>query len=121
MSNLSKYTTQPMSDLYEKLGIFFAFSNEQYKQGAVEGVKYATSSGMFVPKSNVDQYIEESENIRKNGLEQLKRDHTDEQIIIYELRNHESFYTGELDDALDVLSEYGYSYDDVNAVYKQHR
>jgi len=40
--------------------------------------------------------------------------------VLYELNNHECFYTGDIDDAMDVLGE-DYSREYVREVYFKHR
>ena len=42
-----------------------------------------------------------------------------EDIIKYELANYESFYTGEIEEAFEVLKQYGFTLEEVKKVYYQ--
>ena len=125
-----KYATikNEASKRYEKLcddcGVFWAFSNEQFdknKTPKADGEKYTSiGAGGFMPSSNVQKFIDGQKAIEKWRKEAVKQAKADE-VILSELKNYEAFYTGELDDAMSVLEELGYSYDQVKAVYNRHK
>lgn len=90
-------------------GIFFAFSNEQMKEGIEKhGVNennkiVSIGAGAFVLKNRLQEFkdlVARHEQERK----QLRKD--EKQLvsaIVYELQNHEYCITGDPDDALDAL------------------
>jgi len=115
-----EFTEQPLSDLYAKHGVFFAFSTKQFEEGRKEGVKYtAVFSGCLCPSENVNQFLEEMEQIVDEAAKKRLDKYGLDAIIEYELSNYECYYTGDLSDALDVLHpSYNATIDDVRRVYR---
>jgi len=108
---LSHYTEELTSALFEKLGAFYAFNTKQFKASAVKGEKYMTlGMGAIVPQRNAAALVDGVAEIIAKGIEADKADHTPEQIILRELRNHECFYTGNPEDAADKLKAYGHGF-----------
>lgn len=72
------YVQQKHSELFESLGCFFAFSNEQFKEGydkakVEKPVKYVQiGAGLFCPKPNVDSLLNGMKNIEKQWKEDRK-------------------------------------------------
>ena len=90
-------------------GIFFAFNNEQFKEGLVkvenkEGEKVVSiGSGGYIRKDRVDDYIALCER-HKNERQELKKDEKKlVEALVYELGNHEFCYTGDPLDAVEAL------------------
>lgn len=110
--------------LFETLGVFFAFSNKQFEEGKTplaEGDKYVTfANGSYLPKSNYALLIEGFNNADDLFRKRIKDNGLEEEEVLYELNNHECFYTGDIDDAMDVLGE-DYSREFVREVYFKHR
>jgi len=105
---LSHYTETQISRLLEKLGAFFAFSQKQFDESAVKGEKYTSlRMGAIVPTRNAAALVDGLGEIVDKGIEADKADHTPEQIILRELRNHECFYTGDDAPAVEQLARYG--------------
>lgn len=96
---------------FEKYGVFFAYSKKQFDEGVLKikldaGEKLVNVLGAAYCRSSVaDAFIAELEAI----FEQNKKDMLEkvgvEAIIKYELENHESYYTGSIDDACDALAD----------------
>lgn len=110
-------------ELCHGAGLFWAFSREQFEENKTPlepGDKYASiGAGGYLPKSNADKFVEGMKAIelwRKAAVKQSKA----EEVILYELKNYECFYTGELDDVMEVLAPLGYSYEQVKAVYQSN-
>jgi len=89
-------------------GVFFAFNEEQLKKGLKTLKKddkvMSIFAGGFLPKSNKDKFfktLEEATKQNKKDLKQLREEK--EQAILYELKNYECFYTGELDSVIDLF------------------
>lgn len=112
---------QKMSALISACSMFFAFSNEQFEQNKTplaEGEKYVSlGAGAYMPKSQVNNWIEGTKNIDKWYKAALKDNKLRRQNIAYELANHEAFYTGEIEDTLQALGS-DYSREEVQEVYR---
>ena len=119
MKYLSDYTQEHLTKAFEKHGAFFAFSKSQFDEKKVEGIKYVSDgTGMLVPKENYNALIEVIEEIHRNGIKQDIEENGIELIIKRELRNYECYYTGEIEDAVDALEDYGITYEQVKNVFK---
>lgn len=121
--SIRKQASEKLNALMSECGIFFAFSNEQFAENKTplqEGEKYVSiGAGGYMPKSKVYDYLEGSKLINqweKSEIKKLKDGK--EQHILYELRNHECFYTCDIEDAANVLP---YPKKDVWKVYLKHK
>ncbi|MFM2591293.1 hypothetical protein [Vibrio sp. TBV020] len=122
MKYLSDYTQQAQTDLFDELGAFFAFSNQQFDKAKKKGVEYVSlGMGMIVPKSNAKSLVVRLDEIQKEGIKQDIAENGKEAIIRRELFNHECFYTNDICDCVEKLEEYGYSYDDIYQVFSHIR
>jgi len=111
-------------------GVFWAFNKEQFEEGKKahpldEGEKYVDiGMGGFIRKSQFNAFLKGMVEIKKwIKLEAMKIKHNKEEAekaILYELNNHEAFYTGSIDDAFEDLKEDGYTKSEVLDVYKKH-
>lgn len=108
------------SELFHECGVFWAFSIEQFKRQAPKGVKLVSiGMGGYLPKDNYQRLtdgLKAITNYEKGMRKQIKA----EDAILYELRNYECFYTGEIDEAVEALANLGYTYEQVREVYKKH-
>ena len=110
--------TKPQTDLFNRTGAFFAFSDKQFNEQKKEGVKYAQlPSGLIVPKKHVQTVITELEMIFKRAMKQDLKENGKEAIIRRELNNHECVYTMSIEDALPGLLDYGFTEVEVQQVY----
>jgi hypothetical protein len=106
--------------LFTECGVFWAFSMEQFKEQAPKGVKLVSiGMGGYLPKENYQKLVDGLAEIKKYKRDMRKQIKA-EDAILYELNNYECFYTGDIEDAMPVLAELGYSYEQVRAVYRQH-
>lgn len=120
MKYLSDYTSNKQTELFQEMGAFFAFSDEQFNKEKKEGVKYVSlGAGFIVPESNVKEINEKLELIQKAAIAQDIEENGKYRIIRRELFNHECFYTGDIMDCVDKLKGYNYSYDDIYQVYSR--
>ena len=116
--SLSTYTQPQQSALFEKLGAFFAFSQSQYHEARKAGVKYVgLGSGLVCPESNASALIDGLDAIQRAGIAQDIAENGLDAIIKRELYNYECFYTGDISDAVEALSEYGVSASQVKSAY----
>lgn len=119
---IKKERQNKLSAAMEEVGMFFAFSDTQFEESKtplIEGDKYLSlGSGTYLPKSNLDKWKEKTEIINKwfiNEVEQQREDY-----IRYELSNHETYYTGDIDSAFEAL-EGNFSREEVQAVFNIER
>ncbi len=73
---------------------------------------------MVVRKENIKVLIEEINKIYEDGIKQDIAENGLVAIIKRELSNYECYYSGEIEDAVDALKEYGITYEQVENVYK---
>lgn len=113
-----------LDDLMTKCLVFFAFSNEQFTENKTplqDGEKYVSiGAGGYMPKGRVDIFTSGMKSIDKWFKAAIKDSKTRKEHIIYELCNHEAFYTGDIEDTLSTLGE-DYTIEEVWSVYKSER
>jgi hypothetical protein len=114
-----------ISELLNKQKAFFAFSQEQLaegkaKHGLGEEVELVNIyAGLIMPKANIQAYTDEMSELSQNLIDEVKK-LDPEEVIRYELDNHEAWYQGDTEDAYDVLKSYGYTREQVRKVYKKY-
>lgn len=114
------------NNLFTDLGVFWAFSNEQFKEGLAkakleEGEKLVDiGAGGFIPKHNIDALTQGMKDIENTFKAQIKETKAREQHILYELNNHEAFYTGDTESTIDALGD-DYTDKEVKEVYKKYK
>ena len=111
----------------EDCKVFFAFSNEQFKESIkklnlAKGEKVTNiGAGGFAPSDKVDKYIEELKSHEawyKKELAELRKDEKNKaKAIEYELSNYECYYTGDIDDVVE-LFEGVFTREEIQEVYK---
>lgn len=110
------------NELLNSCGVFWAFSNEQFLENKTplkDGEKYVSiGSGGYMPKGNFDKFIQGTKDIKK-WTKVAAKECTD--AILYELNNYESFYTGDISDAMPRLKDLGYTVSEVKKVYHANR
>lgn len=120
---LREQREQKISDLHEQFGLFWAFSQKQYEENKTpkeEDEKYVSiGGGGFVPKSKCQPLLDEMENIEKWYNEEIKTNFKKE-AIAFELANHECYYTGEIDDVVNIF-EGVFSKYEIAEVYIEER
>ena len=110
-----------LSKIQDKYGVFFAFSNKQYEEGAKEGVQYVHYGyGMFCPKKTIDQFLNEFDlaidNYRNNDLAENGKI----KIIWRELSNYECQITMDISEAVTALKGYGITKEEVEREWKEY-
>lgn len=107
MKYLSEYMENKQTEAFNKYGAFFAFSDTQYDEKAVKGVKYASlGAGLIAPVDNVKLLATDLKSIRRDAIQQDINENGIEAIIQRELANHECQITCDYTDALDALAGY---------------
>ena len=125
MSSLSLLTNDQVTECFKKYGVFIAFSDYQFEREAEKGVDYVLIpevSGMFCPKESVSDFLDELNDIYEKGIEKDVEINGMENIIIYQLKNYECYYTGNIEDAVDCLvGSYPTTREEIEEVYKKTR
>ena len=111
------------SELFKTVGLFFAFSNEQFLENKTplkENEKYVSiGMGGYLPKGNVEAFTKGMDEISKWEKAEIKRNkELKYQHIAFELANHECYYTNDISDALNALP---YTREEVLKVYVKER
>lgn len=122
MKTLTDYTNKAISDLLDKFGAFWAFSNEQFNEKKKEGVTYVNCGmGLVAPKDNANAVVKGLKAISNDGRVKDLAENGRDKVIERELYNYEAFYTGDIQDTVDALASYGITADEVNTVYQRLR
>ena len=125
MKYLSDYMEQAQTEVFEKYGVFFAFSKEQFQEGvkkvgANENNKVCDfGGGMYGLSKNAKAIVEALDNIRKDAIAQDIAENGIENIISRELGNHEAQITGSIADTVDALEGYGISKEQIAKYYRE--
>ena len=119
---LSDYINDKNSKLFKETGTFFAFSNEQFKEQMKEGRKYVDmGGGMITEKGNEEKLVKGLNKNYKEGIKQDLKENGKEKVILRELQNHEAFYTGEIEEAVETLKDYpGITKEDIMKSYRKN-
>lgn len=113
-----------VSALITDCSMFFAFSNEQFAENKTplqEGEKYVSlGAGAYMPKSKVTVYLDGIKAINKWYKLAVKDNKVRRENIVYELNNHEAFYTFDIESTLNALGE-DYTKTEVMQVFNVER
>ena len=107
--------------------VFWAFSNEQLEEGKAKiGIKEnseltSMGAGGFMPKANVAKFIADMEAEDKRYKQAMKdAKEAKDEAILYELNNHEAYYTGRIDEVVEKFTGI-YSKKEIFKVYIKYR
>ncbi|MDG1750580.1 MAG: hypothetical protein P8I03_02790 [Thalassotalea sp.] len=116
---MSQFIQEKQTELFNELGVFFAFGNKQFEEQKQEGVEYCTvlGAGDCVPTNKAKEFVTRLSAIHKEGRERKIAEKGIDKIIEEELVNHECFYTGDISDAFEVLECYDVTLEQVQTVY----
>ena len=118
MKTLSDYTKEAHTDIFNSLGAFFAFSDNQFDMNKEEGIEYCSlGGGLIVPKEKANELSKGLVSISKKGKEQDLAENGIKAIIRRELFNYESFYIGDISDCVEALASYGIEREDIQREY----
>lgn len=110
--------------LLSECGFFAAFSQEQFDEGKTplaDGDTYIRfGSGCFMPKSNFAKFETQYDQINNEFDLLIDAENANNDQILYELNNHECFYTGDLTPVLDLFAG-RYTKEQIVSVYRAER
>lgn len=119
---IKKEQENKMTGIIKDCGVFFAFSNQQFdenKTPLIEGDKYVSmGAGGYLPKSQVENYLSSMKGLDKWYKAEIKANKARKAHILYELNNHEAYYTGSIETTLECLGT-DYTEAEVLAVYRE--
>lgn len=112
-----------------KTGVFWAFGNDQFDENkthkdAPDNEYISVGAGGYIHKSNKEKL----DNFLKNTAPKLKKDFVSriniDDLIRYELNNHECYYTGDFSKVINIIHSYydmpiDEIYDKVKNIYYQ--
>ncbi len=108
--------------LAKECKLFYAFNDKQFDEGLEkvaleEGDKLVRMPhGGFMPKSLVQKYIDGMKDLDKWYKKAIKDSKAEEAEILFELRNHECFYSQSIEDVLYLP----YPPEKIYAVFQKH-
>lgn len=123
IKEIQKEQIVKLSALFKELGIFFAFSQEQFNEQKKEGVVYVSGDfGMVLPAENVKAYYDRHKKLIDEETEELKANVPMDDYIRYQLANHECFFTGDYEEILEFVQAF-YTHctmEDIRRVYYKY-
>jgi hypothetical protein len=125
ISDIKRKKQDAVNALLTECKVFFAFSNEQFaknKTPLAEEEKYVSiGAGGYIPKGNVEKLTKGLDAIEKDFKEQVNANKATRRAhIVYELANHEAFFTCDITDTLAALGR-DYKRAEVLKVYNEER
>lgn len=126
--NLKEEYEKKYNEELNNTGVFWAFSSEQFELGKIpqdapNNEFCSIGMGGYIHKSN----LEKLDNFFNNIAPKLKKEFTEkvdrEKYILYELDNHECFYTYDISTAFSVLKDYynDLTEEEVYSVFKKNQ
>ena len=109
MKTLTDILRDRQTALFDKYGVFFAFSRHQFKENID---KYPDQefvdmgAGMFCLRKTFKEFGDAHAQLVKTAIEEDVAQKGLEAVIERELYNYESFYTGCIEDAWEAMKDY---------------
>ena len=121
MKYLSDYMEEKQTDLFNRTGTIFAFSQKQFEEQRKDVIKYVNmGQGMLTEKPFVEEVINGLDKIYKDSIKQDLKENGKDKIILRELENHEAFYVGNIEDTILKLEDYPITEDDISQVFSKN-
>tara|TARA_R110002073_G_scaffold315726_2_gene488403 strand:+ start:241 stop:648 length:408 start_codon:yes stop_codon:yes gene_type:complete len=123
MKYLSEYMEGKQTKLFKDNNVFFAFGDRQLKEGLKKhkikdsNLVCSLGAGMVCPKENAKTVVESLHRIYTDSVKEDLKENGKEAVILRELENHECFYTGSIDDAIEKLEDYPITKEEIRKVY----
>ena len=125
-TEIKKTQEKDVSELLSNHKIFFAFNEKQLIEGMESiGAKekselISIGSGGIALKTEAKAFLDAMDQLDKKHKKELKEaKEAKEQAILYELKNHETFYTGRIDEVVELFDGV-YSKKQILKVFKKY-
>lgn len=116
MKHLQDYMEKKQTEVFDKYGVFFAFSKEQLNKGIEknkangiieDGERHtSTGTGMIAPSKHVEEVMMQLDKIYVDSIQEDIKENGISNIIQRELDNHEYVITGDIEDTVEKLADY---------------
>jgi hypothetical protein len=107
IQEIKKEREDRMSAALKNNSVFWAFSEKQFEENKTplaEGEKYVSiGGGGYMPKGKVQSFLAETESINKWYEQAVTKAGFEDDEILYELYNHECYYTGDIQVVVDMF------------------
>jgi hypothetical protein len=111
---------EQQTKVFSDTGSFFAFSDSQFEKQKQENVIYvAVGAGLICPKEHAEDVVARLDSIYTTAIAQDLAENGKDGVIERELANHEAYYTGDIEDTVYALEDYGITNTEILAVYKR--
>ena len=122
MKYLTDYMDPARTQIFDKYGAFFAFSNKQLDEKRKEGVTYASMGmGLICPEEHAIALINALDEVLTSAINMDIAENEKEPIIRRELENHEYCITQDITDTVDALAGYDFTKEDIMNVARKIR
>ena len=114
-------TDSAQSQVFDKNGAFFAFSNKQFDEAKKEDIKYMSlGGGLIVPEINAETLVKELDSICNKKIKFELANNSIKDLIWYELANHECQISCDYGSVVSLLAPYGITEDMIKAEYDDY-
>jgi hypothetical protein len=121
MQTTNEIKEKKISNLLIEVNGFFAFGQSQFDEAKKEGVKYVSRGAGLYHEAGKSKYFDEQFNaIVKEYHQKTLLEKGKIKVILDELQNYECFYTGDIDEAVQVLKAYDITEKEVLKVYQDN-
>lgn len=131
MKYLSDYIQEEQTKFFEEIGLFFAFNDEQWKEGVAkyghlkpEGTKWCSiGSGGYLPSVNLKKFEQGMDALHKRGVAQDLKENGREGVLSRELGNYEIglCFDGYMDQNFrSGIDGYGFTEEEIKTAYNKH-
>jgi hypothetical protein len=118
MITLSTIIQDRLTKLFEKHQLFFCFDQKTFYNKRLKNVEYASVlSGGYLPKVHALPFRDDYKDLIEKGIKEHIALIPKRKLIQDALSNHECYYTGEIDDAIEALADYGITDEEIREVY----
>jgi len=125
-SQIKKSQELEVSNLLNKHKVFFAFSDKQLLEGMEnigakdKGELTSIGSGAIALKTEAKAFLDAMEQLDNKHKKELKdAKQAKEEAILYELKNHECFYAGSIEEVVNLFDGV-YSKKDILIIFKKY-
>ena len=110
-NEIKKDFDKKINEEIKKAGVFFAFSNKQFEENRtyknIKDMKYLSIGyGGYIAKKDKPKYDNFNHKIYKQLKDNFIKQVNKNDFILYELYNHECYYTYELEEVTNIIKDY---------------